>query len=393
MRDLPLFPVTTVGSLPRTPAMAQALRARQGGRLEEAEFQRVADAAVAEAVALQEAAGVDIITDGEQPRDNFYSFLAGKIDGVKLMTLADMLAFVEDKAAFERLLQALDVPAFAIKNPVVTGRLAARAPLAADDLARLRRLTDKPVKVALPGPYLLTRSMWVKSLSSEHYPDKEALGDDVVAILRAELLALAAAGCEFVQFDEPVLSEVAFAGPHATHSFMCAALSEKRSPEAELAFAVELLNRVVAGVEGVRIGLHVCRGNWSKDEKVLLAGAYDALVPTFAAMDARQFVLEFATERAGDPAALAALPAEKEIGLGAVDPRTDAIEEAGAITAKVRRVLAFRAPERVFLNPDCGFGTFADRPVATWEVARRKLAALAEAAAMLRAEVGAPRPR
>jgi 5-methyltetrahydropteroyltriglutamate--homocysteine methyltransferase len=91
--------------------------------------------------------------------------------------------------------------------------------------------------------------MWVKSLSADFYPTKESLGDDVVTLLRAELIALRDAGCAFVQFDEPVLTEVAFAGPHATHTFMCAALSEKSSPEEELTCR-DLINRVVAGVEG-----------------------------------------------------------------------------------------------------------------------------------------------
>ena len=382
---LPLFPVTSVGSLPRSTAMLDLLRRQQKQKVSEDEFLSQSDAEVLRALRMQEDAGVDLVTDGEQRRDNFYSFIADRTDGIKLYSLAELLDHVEDKAAFERILQALDVPAFAIKNPVVVGKIARRKPLAADDVKFLRQHTTKPIKAALPGPYLLTRSMWVKSLTADTYPTKESLGEDVVKLLREELLALREVGCAFVQFDEPVLSEVAFAGPHATHTFMCAALSEKASPESELEFAVELINQVVDGVEGVRTGLHVCRGNWSRKEDVLLAGAYDPLVPYFARMKLDQFVLEYATDRAGSVDVLAALPEEKEIGLGVVNPRTNDIESPEFIVNKVRGLLKNRDPHKVFLNPDCGFGTFADRPVSTEDVAARKLAAIASAAKILRA--------
>ncbi len=383
---MPLFPVTVVGSLPRPKPLLEALRAKQRGRMGEEEFRAIADRAVLEALRLQEDAGVDIVSDGEQRRDNFYSFIAEKVEGVRLMSLAEMLDYVEDKAAFERLLAALDVPAFAIKSPVAVGKLRRARPLVLDDYLFLRRHTSRPIKVTLPGPYLLARSMWLARLSAEHYPTKEALGEDVVGLLRAELVALGEAGCQFVQFDEPVLTEVAFAGPHVTHTFMCAALSEKGSPDAELNFAVDLINRVVDGVAGIKTGLHVCRGNWSRREQVLLAGAYDPLIPYFSRMRVQQFVLEYATERAGDPAALAILPPDKEIGLGVCNPRSSEIETTDFILSKVKSLLEHRPAERVYLNPDCGFGTFADRPVNTAEIAAAKLKALSRAALLLRRE-------
>ncbi len=388
MTSLPLFPVTVVGSLPRSKAMLDALAQKRRGKLTDEEFRAAGDTEALGALRLQEAAGVDIVSDGEQRRDNFYSFIADCVEGVQLFTLADMLDYVEDKAAFERLLQALDVPAFAIKNPVVSGKLARRTPLALEDYLFLKRHTKRPIKVALPGPYLLTRSMWVKSLSASDYPTKESLGADVVGLLREELTALRDAGCDFVQFDEPVLSEVAFAGPHATHTFMCAALSEKASPESELSFAVELINAVVDGVSGVKTGLHVCRGNWSQKEDVLLAGAYSPLIPYFSQMKIQQFVLEYATDRAGSLDVLQYLPDDKEIGLGVVNPRTEEIESTEFIMNRVLKLLEFRDPGTIFLNPDCGFGTFADRPVNSTKIAQQKLAAIAEAAAELRSGGG-----
>ncbi len=386
MHTWPLFPVTVVGSLPRSPALLNALRRKQAGRLSAAEFAPIATQAVQEAVALQEQAGVDIVSDGEQWRDNFYSFIVEHVDGVRLMSLAELLDYVENKAAFERLLNALDVPAFAIKNPVVIGPVRRREPLALGEYQGVAAQTTRPIKIALPGPYLLTRSMWVKRLSAEDYPTKEALGNDVVALLRAELLALRDAGCAFVQFDEPVLTEVAFAGPHATHTFMCAALSEKSSPEEELSFAVDLINRVVQGVEGIKTGLHVCRGNWSRQESVLLQGAYDPLIPYFSRMQVQQLVLEYATERAGSVEVLGDLPPDKEIGLGVCNPRSADIESVEFIVGKVHALLRHRQPEQIYLNPDCGFGTFAERPVNSMEVATQKLRVLYQAAEVLRQE-------
>ena len=140
--------------------------------------------------------------------------------------------------------------------------------------------------------------MFVPELTRAYYPDKEALAEDVVALLRAELEELRSAGAEFVQFDEPVLTEVAFA-PGRTRTFMCAALAARRDPAEELEFAVSLINRVVAGVDGLRLGLHVCRGNWSRDETTLLSGGYQALRTYLDRLQITQLVLEYATERAG----------------------------------------------------------------------------------------------
>ena len=388
MNNLPQFPVTVVGSMPRSRTVSRALRNRNKGNITDAEFDNIADKAVIESLKLQEANGVDIVSDGEQRRDNFYSFITECIDGIRLMTLAEMLDYVEDKAAFEQLLNALDVPAFALKNPVVDGKLNRTSPLVLNDYLFLKKHTTKPIKVTLPGPYLLTRSMWVKKLSYDFYPDKESLGNDVVAVLQSELQDLINAGCEYVQFDEPVLTEVAFTGPHETHSFMCAALSEKSSPEEELNFAVELINRVIEGIDGhMKTALHVCRGNWSQQEDVLLRGSYDLLIPYFSKMNINQFVLEYATERAGSIDVLSELPEDKEIGLGVVDPRTIDVESVEFVLDKVRSLLRHRTHDQVYLNPDCGFGTFADRPVNTTEIAAQKLQVIHQAAEILRAGV------
>ena len=379
MKPLPLFPVTTVGSWPRPPELLRALRGKQQGRLSAEEFNRIADAGVLEALRCQESAGLDVVTDGEQRRDNFYSFVAEKLDGVRLMSLAEMLDVGEDKAGFERILQTLDVPAFSIQNPTCVGRIRLREPLALEEYRFLRQHTDRAIKVPLPGPYLLTRAMWVKEVTRAVYPTKEDLAEDVVQVLRQEALSLRDAGADFIQFDEPVLTELVFTQGQ-TRTFMCAALAARKDPQEELEFAVGLINRVVEGLSGVRTGLHVCRGNWSQKEETLLRGSYHPLLPYLERIHVQQLVLEYATPRAGD-----LLPVEgKELGLGVVNPRTPEVESVNAIVARVREALRFSSPEKIFLNPDCGFGTFSSRPMNPPEVALRKLQAMAEAVRILR---------
>ncbi|HEY3782256.1 MAG TPA: cobalamin-independent methionine synthase II family protein [Fimbriimonadaceae bacterium] len=374
----PLFPVTTVGSFPRSPELLKALKARRKGTLAQAKFDDVADRAVVEMLALQEQAGIDIVTDGEQRRDNFYSFVAEKLDGVQIMTLAEMLDYVEDKASFEKLLQTLDVPAYSISNPTCVGRLAQRLPLATDELKFTRAHTNKPIKVSLPGPYLLTRAMWLPEITGKFYADKEELGGEVAALLHREAEELCAAGAEFIQFDEPVLTELVFSQGQ-TRTFMCAALAARNDPAEELAFAVDLINRVVTGLQ-TRVGLHVCRGNWSRDETTLLKGSYAPLKGYFEELNVDQLVLEYATPRAGD-----LMPfGSKELGLGAVNPRSDEVETPEEIVARVEEAMESVPKDRIFLNPDCGFGTFAARPMNDLPVVEAKLGSLVEAAQRLR---------
>lgn len=384
--SLPLFPVTMVGSLPRSPDVLRALRARRRGDLSEAEWNRIADGAVRDALQMQEAAGVDLVTDGEQRRDNFYSFVSEKLDGVRLMSLAEMLDYVEDKAGFEKLLQTLDVPAYSINNPTCVGRLARRQPLAVGEVTFLKSHTDTAIKVPLPGPYLLTRAMWVPEITGKVYADKEALAEDVVQMLREEAFALEAAGADFIQFDEPVLTELVFTQGQ-TRTFMCAALAARSDPTEELEFAVGLINRVVDGLT-VRTGLHVCRGNWSRNEATLLRGNYAPLAPWFERLTVHQLVLEYATPRAGDLLTFG----DKEIGLGVVNPRTDEVETAEQIVARVQNALHRVPKEKLFLNPDCGFGTFAARPMNDPAHVEAKLRALGQAARRLREET-CPMPR
>ena len=303
------------------------------------------------------------------------------------MKVSDLLNYAKDRARMEEVLRALDVPAFAIKSPIVVGKLEKRHGLALDELAFVKQHSDRQVKIPLPGPYMLTRSSWFEGLSDKVYASPEELAEDVVRILREEILALRDQGADFVQLDEPILSQVVF-GEESTETFMCASLPQRRDPTEELEFAVRLMNETMEGISGIKTGVHVCRGNWSRREDVLLTGNYGPMLPYLVQMNVDQLVLECATPRAGEMEVFKEYRNEKEIGLGVVNPRTDGIESPQQIVDRVKQILEYFDPDKVYLNPDCGFGTFAERNVNTPETAEKKLRAMSQAADTLRAEYG-----
>ena len=141
---------------------------------------------------------------------------------------------------------------------------------------------------------------------------------------------------------------------------------------------------MIEGIPGVRTGLHVCRGNWSRSEEVLLSGDYEPLVPCFSKIGVKQFVLEYATPRAGDVDVVGKTLSDREIGLGVVNPRTEEAESVETIVRNAERALAYFRAEEVFLNPDCGFGCFANRCVNDEESAARKIRNIVKAARYLR---------
>ncbi len=161
-------------------------------------------------------------------------------------------------------------------------------------------------------------------------------------------------------------------------------MATRRDAGSELDFAVDLINRVIDGVDGIRVGVHVCRGNWSKKDEVHLSGDYEPLIPALKKLNIQQFVLEYATPRAGEFAIVGENLSNREIGLGVVNPRTDDIESVDTIVARAEKALKYYKPEDIFLHPDCGFGTFSRSCVADEQTAVTKMTRIAEAAKVLR---------
>lgn len=380
--------VMGIGSWPRPRWMLQALHEHTANRLDEVNFQATADDSVRLAVDAQLRAGVDVVTDGEQRRDSYASFVGGLMDNCQLIPLTDLLPLVDDPEEFEKELRALDVPAGDVRHPAVFGPLGRSRPLAVHELDFLKTITDKPVKIALPGPYLLTRTMWMECISDRAYANREDLARDIVRVLREELAFLLAGGAALVQFDEPVLSEVVYSGPSTQRSFMCGALSEKSDSATELAFARELINAVAAGFPAERLGVHMCRGNWTPDESIALSGDYLPLVDTLSRLNVGTLFLELCTPRAGEIEILRSLPDRQRIGVGVCNQKRTEIEAIDEIMRKGEQAIQIFGKERVLLNPDCGFATFADNPVSSDRVAEAKLRAMAQASARLRERHG-----
>ncbi len=381
---IPPLSVMGIGSWPRPRWMLQSLHDHLEGRLGDGAFHETADDAVRLALDAQRRAAVDVVTDGEQRRDNYASFVGGLLDNCQLIPLSDLTAMVDDPDEFDRELRALDVPAGEVRHPVVHGPLGRSRPLAAHELAFVRSCAETPVKVALPGPYLLTRTMWLDCLRERPYETRDDLAVDVVRVLREELHALLAGGAALVQFDEPVLTEVVYGEAGAKRSFMCGALGEKLAAERELDFAAGLLRDVVRGLPAERLGLHVCRGNWTPDETAALSGDYRPLLGFLREAPVGTVFLELCTPRAGEMELLRELPEEKRIAVGVVNPKDPAVEPAGEVRQHIARAVNLFGKERVLLTPDCGFATFADNPVASARAAEAKLAAIVEARDALR---------
>ena len=382
------FSVSLLGSMPRSKKLLTAKRKLNKGNIDLKTYQEILDEETKYVVELQENNYIDIITSGELNRDNYVSFIAERLDGVTMMSMADMFDYIEDKQGFEQILEILDVPAISIKNAICTGKVEYNKPLVADEMIELKKLTSKKIKATLPGPYLITRSMWLPALSKKYYESKDTLGEDVIKVLKQEIDALVEIGVDVVQFDEPVLTEVVFS-EGKTRSFMCAALSEKKDPTEELKFATNLIKSVIdyAKEKGILAALHVCRGNWSRDESILLTGPYTPLLPLFEEALPNILTLEFSTPRAGEISSLFSSKIIREnciLGLGVMNPRTDTIEPLEDILTRVKEVLKFIPKERIWLNPDCGFATFANRPVSTMDIINKKLSRLNETKIILR---------
>lgn len=374
-----------IGSWPRPSWLLRALHDHMEGRISDDEFQQNANDAVRLCVEAQLRAQVDVVTDGEQRRDNYSSFVGALLDNCALIPLTDLLPLVDNPEKFQQEMHSLDVPADKIRHPAVFGKLGRSKSLAVHEYNFVRSITpEKPIKIALPGPYLLARTMWMECISDKAYSSREDLATDIVRVLREEIHFLLAAGVNLVQLDEPVLSEVVFGAPAHSRSFMCGALSERGNTQEELSFATSLINETARGLPKERLAMHVCRGNWSPDESIALAGEYDPLLPLFRQIEIGTLFLEFCTTRAGDLSFIKSLPDSIRVGLGVVNQKDPVVESVEFIINRANQAISLIGAERLLLNPDCGFATFADNPISSSEIAEKKLAAMTKASAILR---------
>ncbi len=346
MTRLPPLPTTVVGSMPRPQYVKDLLAATP----HDAAWQRRMDDAVRYVIGMQEQAGIDIISDGEWRRESYVDIIGEVMTGFRWVQ-RDVFAY----------------------HQVIAERMTPRRPGAVAAEARfLKANTDRAVKVCLPSPYLLGQRMWEPAHSAAAYPTREEFCEALIPILRAELLAVRAVGVDVIQLDEPHLCVLV--DPEVRARFA--------DPEAEMRRAVDWINAIVDGIDGVTLAVHLCRRNWGR-RGWGAAGGYEAILSHVQRLRVQQLLLEFSIPVAGDVAILRELPPEVKIGLGCVDVRFPEIEPPERIAERVEKALAHVGPERLSLNPDCGFAPGKDHEIPL-EEAYAKLKNLAAAARLLR---------
>jgi 5-methyltetrahydropteroyltriglutamate--homocysteine methyltransferase len=308
------------------------------------------DDAVRFAIGMQEQAGIDIISDGEWRRETYVDVVA------EIMTGFDWVQ--RETFAYHQ---------------VVTRPMTPRRPgVVAEEARFLRQNTDRHVKVCLPSPYLIGQRMWVAEHSQAAYPTREEFCEALVGVLRDELLAIREVGVDVIQLDEPHLCVLV--DPQVRARFA--------DPSGEMARATDWINRIVAGVEGVTLAVHLCRRNWGR-RGWGAEGGYESILPYLQRLEVDQLLLEYSIPVAGDFSVLPQLPGTVKVGLGCVDVRFAEVETPEQIAARVEKALEHISADRLSLNPDCGFapGKDHDTPL---EEAYAKLRNLAQAARLLR---------
>ncbi len=346
-----LFPASVVGSLPRPQFVRDLLEDQEA--LSPEDYRRRMDAAAAFAIALQEEAGLDVVSDGEWRRRSYIGVIADICDGFE--------RGVREGRSWHTVVRPLRVE---------------RQGVIAEEVRFLRGHTRRKVKVCLPSPYLLGQRMWEADRSREAYPTREGFMKALVPALRDELIAVRDAGADVAQFDDPHLCLFVDGRVRAQY--------DRWEAEAEL--CVDLINQIVEGVGGVKVAVHLCRRNRGREGWVG-EGGYGPILPFLRRLRVHQYVMEFSIPVAGDLEVLRELPEDREVGVGCVDVRGEHVDTPEEIGARVEKALRYLPAERVTLNPDCGFapGSAADIPL---DEAYRKLKNEAEAARRLRERHG-----
>jgi 5-methyltetrahydropteroyltriglutamate--homocysteine methyltransferase len=309
---LPLIPTTVIGSLPK-PAWLTGTwySVVERWNLEGEALKEAMDDATRLALADQEAAGIDIVCDGEQRRSTHYTHFIHQLGGVDCEKL---------KA------KSMRGGKFTQEVPRITGPITLASHQAVDDYRFLRRLTNRPIKMTLPGP-----STMVDGMADDYYGDEHALALACADALNQEIRALAAAGCDMVQLDEPAITRV---------------------PEKLDLWGIEAMDRAFAGT-GVARCVHVCYGYRARLGNKEWKHGYEEIFPALArAREVEQYSLEFAEPKLA-PKLLAGLPG-KTIQLGVIDVGTDEVERPETVAARLRAALEVVPPERLIAAPDCG---------------------------------------
>ena len=355
MSDKILFPASVIGSMPR-PDFVKDLIADNCPYSEE-EYRRFMGSAIQSVVALQEAAGLDVISDGEWWRKSYIGVIAELAHGFELSIN----------------------PADGRPWTVVVDRLTPKTPgFIAREVSFLKGLTGKQIKATLPAPALLGERMWDPTLSSKAYPTREDFVRDCVPILRREVEALRDEGVSIIQVDDPHLC--LFVDPTVRAGY--------ENPDQAADFAVDMDNQVVAGFDDVRLAVHLCRRAGARARgEAQHQGGYEPIMPQLKRLDVGHITMEFTTPGSGEMSVFRELPEDVEIGLGCVSTFPGEVDSVETIVSRVEQALEHVAPERITLNPECGFAPGSGANVSIDEV-YLKLKNQVAAARILREKYG-----
>jgi 5-methyltetrahydropteroyltriglutamate--homocysteine methyltransferase len=352
---LPKFYTHPIGSLPRPKAVLDLL-GRRGHRA-------AMDDAVRFAIRLQEIAGIDVVSDGEWRRTQYIDEFLDRIGGF------------ERARRFEH--------AGEVKlTRVVVRRIEPGEPVFAEDARFLAAATGSVTKFALPSPFLIAIRYWHEDYSRDAYPTYQHLMEHVAGILAREAQALVEAGIDIVQIDDPALTYFCDRRLMSGESIHDERLRRDWDAEAQIPEAVAAINRIVEGLKA-EVHLHCCHSVYKRQSDV--QGDYKPLLPYLAGLRVDRVNLEFAYQRTGEVSDLKLLPEHLAVGMGVVDVRGETlpgVEEIAALAAAGAEMIE---PDRIALNPDCGFAPGSAEPP-TIDEAFEKLKRLAGAAALLRAE-------
>jgi 5-methyltetrahydropteroyltriglutamate--homocysteine methyltransferase len=350
-----------IGSLLRPKYLQQARDAYAAGQLPAPDFKRIEDRAVDQAIAMQKGIGLDVITDGELRRFSFFDQVVGEIDGVELMDAAP----IHFKNATEDWIW---------HNPfTVTGKISQKRKITLEEFAYNRARATSPVKITFPSP-LLFYTAWSPERSTAAYRDAYELFADGAAIIKAEIEALAALGCTYIQIDSPDIGTLV--DPENRELRETLGMPTERT----LTEGLDIFNSV-ADVPGVTFGVHVCKGN--NMSQWIGSGGYDftaeAVFSRLTNFDI--FLLEYDDERSGSFEPLAKAPDDKQIILGLVSSKTTTLEPLAELTARVHDAAKYTGLDRLGVSTQCGFSsTLPGANLTNEDIQERKLELVAELA-------------
>jgi len=356
----PPFRAEHIGSLLRPSALLACRRRFARGEIGRAELATAEDRAIADAVALQAQVGLGLATDGEFRRRSYHSYFYRQLGDVTPDAIGGEAAHDGGRGAQP--------------TAVVKSRLAWTRPIHVDDFRRLRALTGAVPKITIPGPCAVHFRGGDAAVTAQAYRDVAEFWDDTVAAFRAELEALAEAGCTYVQIDETAFAKFGDADVRA-------ALAARGDDWSRLIDAyVDVTNRVLAGLPpSLRIGMHLCRGNrggqWHAE------GGYDAVAERlFNRLAIAFYFLEYDSPRAGDFAPLRHVPKDKRIVLGLVSTKTSVLEDKDDLKRRLDAAGHFVDLARLSVSPQCGFASVAEGNPITPQAQEAKLRLIVELA-------------